>query len=299
MQRAGEMPTSTVDVPALCPVCGASARVGPKVADYQVQVCGHCHLEFLDPQPDDLALGTIYNENYFLHGQVAEAEDRMSGMKRATALRYLDLIGRMLPGSGHRLLEIGCGHGDMLVEAVRRGYEVAGVEISAHAVEVANRRLGRTAVSVGSIGTVDLPAEYFDVVAFADVIEHVRDPKAFLHRVYGALKPGGMAVLITPSLDSLSRRIMGSRWMEYKIEHLFYFSERSIQELLGSCGFREIGIRPNHKVLTLDYLWRHFDRFKVPVVSPLIGLLRRITPDALAHRHVVIPASGLLATARK
>jgi len=52
-------------------------------------------------------------------------------------------------------------------------------------------------------------------------------------------------------------------------------------------------------VLTLDYLWRHFDRFKVPVVSPLIGLLRRITPDALAHRHVVIPASGLLATARK
>jgi cyclopropane fatty-acyl-phospholipid synthase-like methyltransferase len=266
---------------------------------HPVQVCARCHLEFLHPQPDDAALAAIYDESYFLHGQVAEAEERMSSMKRATAVRYMDMIGHMLPGRGRRLLEIGCGHGDMLVEASMRGYEVAGVEFSAHAVEIANRRLGRSAVSAGSIGTIELPAEYFDVVAFADVIEHLRDPKAFLQRVHAVLKPGGMAVLITPSLDSWSRRTMGTKWIEYKVEHLFYFSRRSIWELLRSCAFHEIGIQSNRKVLTLDYLWRHFDRFKVPVVSPLIGLLRRVTPDALAHRHIVIPASGLIATARK
>ena len=137
------------------------------------------------------------------------------------------------------------------------------------------------------------------MVAFADVIEHVRDPKSFLQRVHHVLAPGGVVVLVTPALDSWSRRAMGSKWMEYKVEHLYYFSGRSIRKLLASCAFREIGIRPNRKVLTLDYLWRHFNRFKVPVVSPLITLIRRITPEALAHRHIVIPASGLIATARK
>jgi cyclopropane fatty-acyl-phospholipid synthase-like methyltransferase len=267
--------------------------------DYPVKVCAGCHVEFLYPQPDDAALATIYNDSYFLHGQVAEAEERMSSMKRATAVRYMDMIGRLLPEPGCRLLEIGCGHGDMLIEARKRGYEVAGVEFSAHAVEIANQRLGGSVVSLGSVDTVELPAQFFDLVAFVDVIEHVRDPKSFLRRVNGVLKPGGMAFLITPSLDSWSRRAMRTKWMEYKIEHLFYFSGRSIRKLLGSCSFHEIGIRSNRKVLTLDYLWRHFDRFRVPVVSPLIGVLRRIVPDALAYRHIVIPASGLIATARK
>jgi 2-polyprenyl-3-methyl-5-hydroxy-6-metoxy-1,4-benzoquinol methylase len=297
MQNTGEL--TAADAPAPCPLCGAAARVAGSVRKYPVRACAHCHFEFLHPQPDDAALAAIYGESYFLHGQAAEAEERMSEMKRATAARYLDMIGRLVPERGRRLLEIGCGHGDMLVEASRRGYEVAGVEFSPHAVGIANQRLGRSAVSAGSIGTIELPADYFDVVAFADVIEHVRDPQAFLRRVHGVLKPGGMAVLITPSLDSWSRRVLGRSWMEYKVEHLFYFSRRSIRELLRSCAFREIAIESNRKVLTLDYLWRHFDRFKVPFFSPLIGLLRRATPDGLAHRHIVLPASGLIAAARK
>lgn len=299
MRRSVKMPESDAGVPVLCPLCGAPVRAESSVVDYPLQVCARCQVEFLHPQPDDATLAAIYNDNYFLHGQVAEAEERMSSMKRATAVRYMDMIGRLLPEGGCRLLEIGCGHGDMLVEACKRGYEVAGVEFSPHAVEIANQRLGRSAVLVGSIDTVELPAEYFDLVAFVDVIEHVRDPKVFLERVHGVLKPGGMAFLITPSLGSWSRRVMGTKWMEYKIEHLFYFSGRSIRKLLGSCAFHEVGIRSNRKVLTLDYLWRHFDRFKVPVLSPLVGMLRRMTPSALAYRHVVIPASGLVATARK
>jgi SAM-dependent methyltransferase len=299
MRLTGEMPESEAGVPVLCPLCGAPVHVGQSVGDYPVQICARCDFEFLYPQPDDTALAATYNDNYFLHGRVVEAEERMSSMKRATAVRYMDMIGRLVPERGCRLLEIGCGHGDMLVEARKRGYEVAGVEFSAHAVEIANRRLGGSTVSEGSIDTVELPAEYFDLVAFVDVIEHVRDPEVFLQRVHSVLKPGGMAFLITPSLGSWSRRAMGPKWIEYKVEHLFYFSERSIRKLLGSCTFYEIEIGPNRKVLTLDYLARHFDRFKVPAVSPIIGLLRRLTPDKLAYWHVVIPASGLIATARK
>ena len=174
-------------------------------------------------------------------------------MKSATAARYLDLAEEMLNGRGKRLLEIGCGHGDMLVEAYRRGFEVTGVEFGEHAAGIANKRLGFSAVSTGAIDTVALPDDYFDMVVFADVLEHVRDPRAFLRRVHEVLRAGGMVMLITPSLDSWSRRILGKKWMEYKIEHLFYFSARSIRLLLQDCAFAEIGVRSNRKVLTLDY----------------------------------------------
>src|SRR5262249_12941500 len=92
--------------PGHCPLCLSAVRYVLPVEAYPLRACDLCHFEFLAPQPDDAALTAIYTRDYFLHGQVAEAEVRMSSMKRATAVRYLNLIGRMMPGSGRRLLEI-------------------------------------------------------------------------------------------------------------------------------------------------------------------------------------------------
>jgi hypothetical protein len=105
--------------------------------------------------------------------------------------------------------------------------------------------------------------------------------------------------LVTPSLDSWTRRLLRCRWMEYKVEHLYYFSALSIRLLLERCGFEEIRISPSRKVLTIDYLARHFDRFRVPILSPLIGLLRRTVPSRIAHWHLLVSAGGLMAIARK
>jgi hypothetical protein len=37
----------------------------------------------------------------------------------------------------------------------------------------------------------------------------------------------------------------------------------------------------------------------VPILSPLVGLLRRAVPNRIAHRHLLVSASGLMAIARK
>ena len=143
-----------------------------------------------------------------------------------------------------------------------------------------------------------LPRDHFGAVLAADVIEHVRDPEGWLLRILELLIPGGIVLLITPSLDSWiswTRRLLRSRWMEYKVEHLYYFSAVSIRLLLERCGFDEIRVSPSRKVLTIDYLSRHFDRFRVPILSPLIGLLRRAVPSRIVHRHLLVSASGLMA----
>lgn len=220
-------------------------------------------------------------------------------MKRANGVLCLDALSRVIRPQDTDLLEIGCGHGELLLEARNRGFQVSGVEVSTHAATVANRCLGAQAVRVGTLDTVPLPSGHFGAVVAADVIEHVRDPKGFLMRIRELLAPGGALLLVTPSLDSWTRRLLRYHWVEYKVEHLFYFSLASIQRLLEQCGFDEIRVLPNWKVLTIDYLYRHFDRFRVPLLSSLIGLLRPAIPDRIAHRHLLVPASGLTAIARK
>lgn len=252
----------------------------------------------MDPQPDDSVLADIYSHGYFLGETGAEASQRRSKMKSATGNLYLDSLASLVSENA-RLLEIGCGHGEVLAEARRRGFRIAGVEVSSQAVSAANRYLVAPVVAAGTVETLALPRGHFGAVLAADVIEHVRDPEAWLLRIYDLLTPGGVLLLITPSLDSWTRRLMRRHWMEYKVEHLYYFSAASITRLLKHCGFADIRVSPSRKVLTVDYLAQHFNRFRVPVLSPLIGALRWMLPGRIAHRHILVPASGLMAIARK
>ena len=212
-----------------------------------------CGLLMRNPQPADSELGAIYDEHYFLGSDGPQAlADETGRLKRLTAAVYLDEIEAKLGVDaqgrrGLRLLELGSGLGNLLVEAVSRGYEVTGVEYSESSVRAANERLGAERVLQGSIGDVSLPAEHFDVAVLADVIEHTRDPLADLRRVWRVLRPGAVLFIAVPSLDSWSARLMRERWMEFKDEHLFYFDSLTMQWLLFKAGFEQVEIEAGRK----------------------------------------------------
>jgi SAM-dependent methyltransferase len=283
-----------------CPVCSAQRTKFLFTKNgHRVFRCAICSLEFLHPQPGDDTLAAIYSSEYFFGDQDPESNERVAKLKSATASHYLDCIaGRLATGQG-RMLEIGCGTGELLVRARARGFEVRGVEFSPPAVAVANRRLQAALVETGTIETANVPSHYFDVVVACDVIEHVRDPRSFLVRVYDCLRPGGLVFLVTPCPDSWSRKLMGRYWMEYKTEHLFYLSKASLTHLLADTRFESANFAPNRKVLSVDYLDRHFRRFPVPVCTSLLRAVRRILPGSLAHRHFTVAASGVMVVARK
>jgi 2-polyprenyl-3-methyl-5-hydroxy-6-metoxy-1,4-benzoquinol methylase len=269
------------------------------ISGYTLCGCPECGLEFLNPQPDESVLTAIYGGGYFLGENTADAAGRRSKMKAATAALYIEALAARIRPENTALLEIGCGQGEVLLAARNRGFRVSGIELSQHAAAAANLLLGEQAVVVGTVDTVSLPIRNFGAILAADVIEHVRDPLDLLRRIYQLLTPGGVLLLITPSLDSWTRRILGGRWIEYKTEHLYYFGAASIKRLLKESGFDEIRISPSRKVLTIDYLRLHFERFRVPLLSPLFQTLRRLLPGGIAHRHLLVPASGLMAIARK
>jgi 2-polyprenyl-3-methyl-5-hydroxy-6-metoxy-1,4-benzoquinol methylase len=266
-----------------------------------VRICQNCGFRWLNPQPTDAELSDIYSDRYFLDEGDAEVTQVVNKIKRATAKLYLEQFMKRELRSPKELslLEIGCGMGDFLLEAQLMGFYVSGLEITDHLAQFANVRLGMNCVKKGYLETSTYTQESFDIVTFFDVIEHVRDPLGFLKRVNSLLKQDGKVFLTTPSLDSWSAKLLGKHWMEYKVEHLSYFNKMAIKTLLSNTGFRNIEFFSNHKILTFDYINRHFVRFPVPGLSPLMNFVRRITPGKLANMPLKIVASGMTVLAQK
>jgi len=295
---------------AACPLCGHDHLVYQFTHDTTPIVrCDGCGLLMRNPQPSDAQLAAIYTDTYFLgtapSGAAAnEFEREVHALKRATAAGYLDRVEAYRGWTpetrrGKKLLEVGSGLGNLLLEARARGYEVTGVEYAEASVARANARLGEDLVVQGTVESAPLAAGTFDVCVFADVIEHTRDPLAAIARAWDLLAPGGTLFTAVPSLDSWSARLMRQGWMEFKTEHLFYFDSRTLESLLVRAGFEHVRVHRGRKTLSPGYVIAHFERFPVPVISPLGRLARAVVPGTLLRQRLAVVASGIDVLARK
>jgi glycosyltransferase involved in cell wall biosynthesis/SAM-dependent methyltransferase len=247
----------------------------------------------LNPQPKDAELAAIYSADYFLGDDTPACRARLAEMKAATARHYLSQLRRYRGPETGRLLEIGSGQGDFLLEAQRVGYDVFGIEISSSATMLANQRLGATRVTAGILENAELEYGSFDICVLSDVIEHTRNPMRFLTRIRRLLKPGGTLFIATPSLDSWSARLLRQNWMEFKPEHLLYFDRKTIQTLLHRAGFDQVIVQPGWKILNLEYIAQHFERFPVPFFTNLLRTITRFTPKRLRETNMPVLASGI------
>jgi len=289
-------------MPTSCLVCGGrKLHYDFSLGPHRVEECADCGLMRLNPQPSDQALSDIYGSEYFPFSGDPDGERHAEALKASTARYYLDLLESYVgsPLSG-RLLEVGCGHGAFLAQAAARGLSVTGVEYSAHAARVAQQKLGPLAhVICGDIKQVPTLGERFDFIVFADVLEHVRDPRDFLRDARALLQDDAVVAAIVPALDSSSARLMKTRWVEFKLEHLWYFSTRTLKRLLYSEGFGALKASPARKTLSFDYVAEHFDRYPVEPFSSVIALLRRLLPRFVSRRPFNVTASGVVVVGRK
>ncbi len=150
-----------------------------------------------------------------------------------------------LVGTGKRVLDVGCATGGLLEALKERGNEGLGLEGDApQARAAAARGLAVTEWDLRR-GLPPLEGQTFDVVIFADVLEHVADPAPLLQGARSHLAPGGRLLISVPNVAHLSvrLRLLAGRF-EYRDHgimdqtHLRFFTRHSASRLLEGCGYQ-------------------------------------------------------------
>jgi SAM-dependent methyltransferase len=159
-------------------------------------------------------------------------------LRRAFALAHI--------AAGDRVLDLGCGAGDLTADLSAAGAAVVGVEVAEAAVNRARARHPELDVRLAALdGPLPLDDRSFDVVWASEVIEHVPDTARWLSEVRRVLAPRGRLLLTTPSHGRL-RLLLGGieRYSEPLGDHLHLYSARSLRELLREFHFADVAVRP-------------------------------------------------------
>jgi 2-polyprenyl-3-methyl-5-hydroxy-6-metoxy-1,4-benzoquinol methylase len=146
---------------------------------------------------------------------------------------------------GLDVLDVGCGFATTSQFIEQRGNRVTGIEASPEAVTVARTRIGR--VVERDLQDFDPGLGQFDVVIFADVLEHLPWPIGVLRQYLGLLKPNGTVIISLPNVGLWSVRmlhLLGK--FEYEETgvldhtHLRFFTRRSALRMLDEAGLRPV-----------------------------------------------------------
>ena len=142
-----------------------------------------------------------------------------------------------------RILDVGSAAGYLGAALRERGHSVAGVERDARLAEQARSFYDQFfQVDVDDFDFADCRG--FDLILFADVLEHLRDPVAVLRRCADTLKPDGNIIVSVPNVANFIVRLslLFGRFDYDDLgildrTHLRFFTHKTLRQLLQECGF--------------------------------------------------------------
>lgn len=96
-----------------------------------------------------------------------------------------------------RLLDVGCGTGNLSVRLAKRGFDVTGLDISSGMLEIYQQKLGCQARTVHSDCDAHFAQsdEKYDLITFSAALHHVPDYQATLRAAAAHLNPKGVLVI--------------------------------------------------------------------------------------------------------
>lgn len=290
--RAGAIATG-------CPCCGSVLndqnpitgvdRWQGVLGRFEVHTCSNCSAGVTMPLVPENALGEFYPDAYSPHVPPRGLAGAVSAALQRRSLKTAPL-NELVSRPAGRLLDVGCGRGDLGAMMIEHGWHVTGLEPSPKACAVAESRGIR--VVEGTLGTVQLEPETYDAAVFQNSLEHVSDPLANLEQVRDALVSGGIVVIISPNFDCWESRRFRGRWFHLDLpRHRVHLTSVALAEMFERAGLlpQSIGVANTAVGLPGSLQYALFGRCLFPgglpltvatglayLVSPLTWLIARL-----------------------
>jgi 2-polyprenyl-3-methyl-5-hydroxy-6-metoxy-1,4-benzoquinol methylase len=165
-------------------------------------------------------------------------------------------IRRYIP-TNKAVLDVGGGFGALGEEFEKKGNKVCNIDSSEYAIGESRKRVAESYIA--DICDADkLPPEIknrkFDVIVFADILEHVYDPFSVLEMYKKFLEKDGHVFISVPNVATWTTRL-GILFSNFDYSdvgtldrtHIRFFTEKSIKRMVKSAGFQieKFDITPN------------------------------------------------------
>ena len=206
------------------------------------------------PQPTLDKLGSYYEfEDYISHtdGKRTLFEKMYHFIKRKAIHDKVKLINSYQPVKG-RILDIGAGTGDFLLECKNQNWDILGIEPNDKAKGIALAK----GIKFGD--TIEkLESNSFDVITMWHVLEHVPDVEYQVAELKRILKPSWTIIIAVPNFKSYDANHYKEFWAAYDVpRHLWHFSKTAIEKLFDKQNMNLEDVKP---------MW--FDSFYVSLLS--------------------------------
>ncbi|HEX3434710.1 MAG TPA: class I SAM-dependent methyltransferase [Solirubrobacteraceae bacterium] len=153
-------------------------------------------------------------------------------------------------GAPLRVLDVGCGEGQLTAAVARAGHAVVGVDVAEEPL-----RRARAQHAGLDLRLLDIDGEWpfadasFDAVWAGETIEHVADTAGWLSQLRRVLRSGGSLLASTPAhgrLRMLALALSARATDEHfdpRSDHLRFYTRRTLAGLLAEFGFERIDVR--------------------------------------------------------
>ena len=170
------------------------------------------------------------------------------------------------------ILDVGSGRGEFLMEMVKRGFDVYGLEINPEYIYKSKKRAAELALNPhiieGSGEAIPFSDNYFSFVNCAEVTEHVNDPTKVCREIYRVLGSHGKGYVSfhnrfgffdyhyhLPFINWLPR-LLAQKMLEFvgrekedganglqRLSTMHYYTYGQVRHLLEEIGFKVVDTR--------------------------------------------------------
>ena len=287
-----------------CPLCG-SWKIEPhyRKKGKNIYRCSVCAGGFVHPLPSIEECVMYYDSEYvngrYRHRLTPPAEE----LKVQTCRMRVKVMEGYFSSPG-KVLDVGCSSGTFLSVMESEGWDIYGVDISQESCRSARERW-KERIRVLSLENLAGDQKYwargsFDLITMFDTLEHSPDPRRLLKEARRLLRAWGLLVITTHNFSSYASKLMG-RWWSYldPLEHLFYFSPKTLSALMRAEGYSGVDLKSSGKFVNMAFLLgecKYSNPFIFRLLSPV---LRTIVPGPVLRYPFFLPMGEIIAFGRK